>query len=242
MMLAFEDERPFFLLLRPFRDEPLMRVPGHGGGPARHPVPQGRIEPSRLLDLAETLAPEGMPIVLGDEKLGVDGTANPFFLEVQAEGTEWFELFQELALASRAIFVFPSSTEGISCELSHLSSQPDLLGKTLVVMPPTPYRSFGFHQPVGRGMRVSESWAKARQAGSVRGLNLPEYHRDGMLYVPNPDFSVREHVSLERRWWSPNNLARPVRIALQRVKGSTRPLRELAASVLAKHLSPPGDG
>lgn len=42
------------------------------------------------------------------------------------------------------------------------------------------------------------SWEDIRARLRAHGLELPEYQADGLLYVPNPDFSVLRGKSLGR--------------------------------------------
>jgi hypothetical protein len=112
------------------------------------------------------------------------------FITLDDYSDSWFNAFFYIAIHSRAIFVFPATTEGALREMIEITNS-DLLDRTLVVMPPTLEMSTD-------ESRFKSGWQDIQnKLRKTKGFRLPTYLEGGMIYVPARDFSVKKCFLLE---------------------------------------------
>ncbi|MSM38670.1 MAG: hypothetical protein GJT30_03475 [Geobacter sp.] len=190
---AENDTRPALIMLRPFKDEglsfPISTMTGKGGKYRRA---------SFISDIADVAKQCGFPLlVIGRPMAKPDLEELTRAVYFQAKDDSWVFAFRRAALASRAIILIPSDSTGVAEEMLHLSIN-ELTSKTIVFMPPTPVET-RVEKCLGPNFdpeRVKDEWNKVRDHWKRQGFNLPLYCKDGMLYIPNNDFSCRCEMPL----------------------------------------------
>jgi signal peptidase I len=102
--------------------------------------------------------------------------------KIQIDDKHWQELFAELAAKAKLIFIVPFATSGTLYEVSWLLARPNLLRKTIVIMPPTYLRLSSLGALLfGRGHL--QRWNKARTLLRRNGFEMPPYKRRGALIL-----------------------------------------------------------
>lgn len=195
-----DDPRAPFLFLRPFGNTALKKRPQ---GVMRSGVHRLKIT-HNLAEMLERRQCLGRVLVLQEERsttttpswTGHTEEDPPDLLVLREDDSNWFETIDRLAPRCRAILVLPGAGTGITREIALLRSR-QLLERVLVLMPPVS-RAFWRHEKEWR--RLSEGWSDVqRELDRELGLQLPDYDAEGMLYRPNPDFSVRDAHPLGAR-------------------------------------------
>jgi hypothetical protein len=170
--VAVADERPPILVLRSFSHDRLLYRPKADG---TRGVPF-------LAEIASTIAPLGLPLMLGRRPSGVDADSGyDAALFLSSTDDDWDILFATAAKASAAIVLIPETTAGLVRETLRLLGS-ELLRKTLVVMPRADSQR-------GRDV-LKERWDQVQRAWSEAGFRLPEYCAEGLVFRPTPDFEV----------------------------------------------------
>ena len=180
------DPRQPFLFSRSFGDKRLVfGPPRQGEGPV---VYSGR---SLIEDIDSHLGKLGRSLLIQDEPIADFSKYD--FVAIKDDDKRWRDTFLYLATFSRAILVIPAATCGVREELRMLASHKHL-EKTLVFMPPVS------PSLIERGYEVNRfapAWRDIQEKlRAVMGLNLPDYKTEGLVYVPNPDFSVNRSYPL----------------------------------------------
>lgn len=112
----------------------------------------------------------------------------PNMLIVRCPDHCWFDVFERLASASKAVLLLPESSHGLTQEIRGVVSS--FVNKTVVVMPDS--RSFAAGDRSVRSWERQNAWEASRQELRQRlGLSLPAYDPHGMIWVPNSDLSVK---------------------------------------------------
>jgi len=182
----FLDERPPFLFLRSFSQQEL----------TIRPIRKGEVHsgPSILKTLDSNLFLHGRVLILRQE-ITIDFDEDDL-ITINENDKQWFETFHFLAESCRAIFIIPSISKGLITEIKAIIAN-NYMDKTLVLMPPiSPL--FVFRQ--GEELQFESGWRLAqKELNKQLGLNLPDYDRQGMLYLPHPDFSIKKSYRLNRK-------------------------------------------
>jgi len=239
------DQRPPVLLLRSFSDLSLKQGTGIRGNRDSASVPPV----SYLHELSAALAPFGRTVILSKEDEGQSpGNSlkerfrlKPLCIKVSDE--DWEEWFHLASRHSSVIFMFPSLTQGVVTEVSHIMQNPGLLSKTLILMPPSnhdeiknPFVSQAFKMfSAVTGIQWEDhasAWQCIKTDLAVKGFHLPLYETSGMLYLPNSDLSVRQSVSFLDRKFSRSSVSQ----AFTCIQPSLSTTGTQPLSSLAEHL------
>jgi hypothetical protein len=191
---AKQDARPFCLLLRSFSDCALgYGLPFTQLGDKGQRQYQG---PIHFQALADGLGEAGRLLVLCREPIDDSRLRSHHFSHIglRAPDERWIELFRYAAERARSIVLVPGMSPGLLEEIGFIRSDPALLRKTLVFMPPTPPEKVGGTFYFERDRHELE-WGKVQAAWASSGLELPNYTVQGMIYIPRADFSIDRHVS-----------------------------------------------
>ena len=199
---AQEDPRPPFLLLRSFFDSSLLRyeIPDFSRQTAG-------VNVDLVGPLSQAVSPHGPMLAIGGVELKTEPSRHRQIAFIDSTETNWGSIFSMIAISSRAIVLMPSITPGIFREIAAILGL-DVIKKTLVFMPPAPDRprqedDTSFHWWKFSGERLAHlsrvqaasvlfvHWSKVQSEWRKGGLNLPDYSYDGMLFIPNRDFSPR---------------------------------------------------
>jgi hypothetical protein len=127
------------------------------------------------------------PIVIHASEQGANRPHLQRFLRLSLPHHTWRERLDELARDVRCIVIIPEMTPGIAYELEVIATRHPR--KTIVFMPPEPSSDDGLC--AARWTRVQAHW----QASA--NLRLPDYRKEGLLYLPNDDFSIRVAVDMQ---------------------------------------------
>lgn len=199
---ARADQRAPFLLLRSFTETCLWYAD------RTRFLGRGR-QVNHRRNLVEALAApketRGPVLALGDEKPD-SFDSNPLADMVRTvlywtPDRLWEVCFDYLVMASRAVIVIPGTTPGIIRELESLSQLADdeqIKRRIVVIMTPATDSAQAGRLAAEDERSLQESWERIRKHLRKHKLELPEYHVDGMLYVPKRDFSVHRSESLGR--------------------------------------------
>ena len=193
---AIDDRRPPVLALRSITDSTLTKEPSIHL--RRHPRFSGD-EPgsSNLRSLGLAAEPLGRLVAIGRplEKWAANEAYETLILSVS--DANWFEVFERVAKAARAILLTPGTTDGLVQEINALR-QLHFLDRTIVFMPPTPKQEPSYSLVrIRNPTTLAKGWADATAYWGERALHLPAYNPAGMLYRANPDLSIAESVVLE---------------------------------------------
>lgn len=195
LLLARDDDRAPFLASRSVSDPDLtIEEPTLEEGCSSHGA-------TLLPELAGAIAEYGRLVTIGREIPGWDGISRTGgsapgvnFVAFDMPDPVWRDLFLWAARCAQTIFVLPGVTTGAALEIRLLEAN-DWLSKTIVIMPPTPKRLAG----------CSWTWFGSRWDMSTKGSNVtsrrwPPYDPRGLLYRPNPDFSINKSEVLDYQW------------------------------------------
>lgn len=144
-------------------------------------------------------------VILQNETDGFRGSMNAVVVEPK---DNWESVVLDIAHEAWIILVFPSSTNGCLKEFNLLARNMDLLEKTVVFMPPSENATNGkiasLLRPPGGAQKVNhgKNWSNLQSELAVLGYRLPNYHEDGMLFIPTAAFSAKEFVSFHRNSYS----------------------------------------
>jgi signal peptidase I len=169
---VLQTQDKFILYLRPFMF----------AGKLRSHISTERLSDAILLgsswdvELAFTLALEGKRhlVALGH----VEGELGSAQLEVRDE--DWQDRVMELADRAVAIIIIPLARPGTLWEVRYLYSHPDLLRKTLFIMPPAGMLRALLWRALKSSVR--SSWRRARHELSNSGILLTPYRRKGGIF------------------------------------------------------------
>ena len=200
-LTALLSPKPTILFLRPFQDdnlkidrttflveEPGASGPGshwaRAGGMSRYPTTYERTTTENIfLKFGARFKNFGHTIIIGGRGFYANEVqTNEPLLEVEASDAKWFKVFESCALKSRAIFFLPGNSPGILDELRFIG-QNDLLGKLIICMPSATDQTL-----TDRESRWNEIKAFFNDE---YGYCLPAYDKNGLLYIPNKDLSVK---------------------------------------------------
>ena len=99
---------------------------------------------------------------------------------------EWKDKVAKAIDGSNAVFIIPASNPGTLWELELILSRPELLTKTLFIMPPRPARRplVALRRPEYPKFvdNYEMRWIEAQTVSAQRGINLPDYTRDGAIF------------------------------------------------------------
>ena len=214
-----QDNRPPILVLRSFTEGSLTFRPGK--------LYKDAIEPGRsyLNDLALAVCNLGQPIAIGAPGTVItEAFARQDLLYFQSDESCWHLMFDFAAKAARAIILIPETTPNLLWEVRALV-RSGCLSKAILFMPPTPTGAIRWIAAYNRPTDIAVKWAHARAAWNKIGLELPAYQKSGMLFALGSDGDVQERCDLNG-FVEALDLA-PVRDLVERVAGSSTPLREL---------------
>ena len=186
------DYRPPILVLRSHTDE---RVKLGARLEYEEMDPQGPARQSHILDLSCALWDWGRVVLLRQERMGLGARLQ--VLIVETKDLDWVLKFEEIGRGAWVILMFPSSTPGCLEEMRLLASNLPMLRKTIVFMPPTGAgisSYFAFFDP-----NYAKEWDELVQEIAPAGFHLPNYDPRGMLYMPNPDFSIAHMIPLNHK-------------------------------------------
>lgn len=183
---TLDANRPLVLYLRPFMTSGRLDVV--------NPM-QARADRFLLgkyfdAELAVSLALEGRAgmIAIGDTGKSV-GAA-----KLVTEDERWRELLVRCAERALAIVVVPYRRPSTMWEVRYLFSRPELLGKTLFLMPPTYLRPYALRILVGRS--PARMWKAAAAELRAQQIELPGYRRiGGWIRMDADSRSAREIFS-----------------------------------------------
>lgn len=187
------DYRAPVLVLRSFSDDRAKLgdelPPGdYGGGGGRNPF---------IWQLTQALWDWCRVILLQEE-------ANERGLQlsgiVMKPADDWKDVVLSVAQRAWVVLVFPASTTSCIEELELLVSN-SLLAKTVIYMPPSAGRvtrivTTVLGQPPSDTEENAERWERLRDDLRRAGWQLPSYEPRGLLYTPNPDFSIAASIDL----------------------------------------------
>ena len=197
------DERPAIFLLRSFRDTALQEEPSRfrplmlAASLTVLPFPLAPLALSKgeernlINDIDRVLGNAARILMLSPRGVKSAFTVDSHYLEIAVKAELWEQAFLLLAQSSRAIVMIPSATSGILREVELLRRRPDLLKRTVVVLPPVVRKRFTWY-----GHDRAKGWKTVREAWRASSLSLPAYPEAGMAFSPNQDFSVGRGVSL----------------------------------------------
>lgn len=184
------DTRPPILFVRSFGRSPLLYKYVHSAVDTRAPVVTGGQH--LCVHLGRLIADYGVMVEIGNPEEAVVGSFPPGIipdnleirhLYVETPQDLWKKNFILLAAASKAVIVIPETTPGVVAEVELLASE-SLLHKVLFVMPGTPKIDWArpYPSPLGGGISFQERWEKVRRFWEPKGLELPEYDHQGMIF------------------------------------------------------------
>lgn len=190
------DPRPPFVASWSFSQKQLLfgedfvhYVPTGDGGISGLPF-SGRF---LLKTIDSHLFKQGRMVLVGNLSLAADESMVDIVTLEETDET-WFDTFVYIVKHSRGIFVIPATSAGCLQEIEALING-DLLSKTMVLMPPASSSHRHGHYDE---TRFESGWRYVQERLKERlKLNLPDYVADGMIYLPNPDFSIKTQYSLD---------------------------------------------
>lgn len=182
------EQRPPVFLLRSFLQSSLSRhsrtidystVGLHGDG-----LPTASPGQNIVQTLEKWLGFFGRPVALGIPKEEMPESGEHEIVFVRTDDTTWEQAFQVLARHSRFLFLVPGSTPGVIKEMEAIRDQ-GFCARTFVYMPPAPKGS-------PDQSRIQKEWQRTREYCAKYRFALPEHEADGMLFVPDERFSIRD--------------------------------------------------
>lgn len=191
--LAIEDERPPLFILRSFTNSFLTveithtRV-GRGGGFRTYIIAE------TIFAIGEATKPFGQMVSLSRTSSESHEFGKKNILPFYTTDDNWQSVFLNFAHSSRAIFLIPGDTPGLAEEILILVGS-ELLNKTLVFMPSSA-RVVKYDFFTRENIHRKSEWERIQRVWHEKGLRLPDYSSDGMVYIPNEDFSVKKGVNL----------------------------------------------
>ena len=199
------DHRAPFLVLRSFTRGPLTTAPTEQNvlpGEMFNPQAQIAIGGGELLivHLVDAVDDLGMIVTLGhggdffggffgalpDPILNYHGFAHSIDeLNLLVPESEWRAAFLAIARSSRAIFLIPEITPGVTLEIETLA-ETDLMSRVIVLMP---------FDLKANGERAAR-WEVVRSSLRERGFRLPPYDFHGLAYPAKGDLSAGKRKQL----------------------------------------------
>jgi hypothetical protein len=142
-------------------------------------------------------------VVIGAESRDAAGAVLVLQPEDQAQ-----EAIVQLGSEAWVIVLIPSSSGSLTKEFKELAQFDDLLGKTVVFMPPMTSQIL---KSLGPDPRTQ--WNCWRNEAACDGLVLPPYDEGGLLFTPTCTLQIRKSVELNNdvRFWKrlPDLIAGP---------------------------------
>lgn len=181
------DTRPFFLLLRSFRLESLAITPLMYYDPSPTGVRDQLPRHQWANLIAQALAQLGRTVCIGVTPYQVDAFQWPQIAFLRTSAENWRDVFAAAVADCAAILVILDTSLGVLEELFYIH-QTGFYFKTLVFVPPEFKDEYGV---------TRKRWTDLREQAAKRGISLPEYEPDGMIYAAKADFSVsscQKHV------------------------------------------------
>lgn len=131
--------------------------------------------------LGDAIGTRAMFVAIGD-RLASYGAA-----KLRVPDSDWKQTFNALAESSELIFMMPGPSVALMWELSEILRDPNLIAKTIFVMPPE-------RKPSATRNRVM--WMHAGELAKVVGVVLPPYQPRGCYFRVDADGLVCETVGL----------------------------------------------
>lgn len=101
--------------------------------------------------------------------------------QIDVDKSEWQNAVTTLCAQAKTVILVPSHREGLLWEIDLLIAN-DLWCKTIFVMPPT---------RLGNRRRIYSWWQMAQGVFRDKGIQLPDYRPNGMLFRLDRDWSIR---------------------------------------------------
>lgn len=125
--------------------------------------------------LSDVLNINGIFLAIGDKDFSFGS------VKVHTQEELWREYFHRFTRDAILIFICPGDSDGVLWELGQILSSPDLLTKTILVMPPAAPRIVDLF--TRRGSMERRAWKNAKRAiGEVFHVRLPLYSRYGCYF------------------------------------------------------------
>jgi len=203
---AWLDDRPPVLLLRSFRSavtlEPVTTVRMFGRERPMDEETSPAAPRSHLLRIASHVRSHGPVVAIGRARRGLAAAVRVDVLMLEPRDDDWFEVFEILASASRAILLLPGESVSVTKEFQSLRSK-GLLTRLVIVMPPFRRLVMGrwrLRMPFTDDHLdlLRSGWETAREHFERDvGISLPPYDPRGLAFGLDPEGRARERVSLE---------------------------------------------
>ena len=192
------DFRPPVLILRSFSDKSL-KEGRFLQPPDEAPTVTGGHD-SYIWQLSQCIWDLARVVTMQDETPEANVTANAIILTPPDTG--WQKVVLEVASQSWVVLMIPATTASCIEEFGLLRHN-HLLHKTLVHMPGGGASTRNGHGHSGRDVDHAGNWERVRKDLAGRGLELPPYDSNGMLYVPTETFAIKsalpcQHLSQAR--------------------------------------------
>lgn len=168
---ATRDARPFFLFLRAFGSDKEVAAEYSF---ATSELMNVQIPLGYLDILSRSLKSYGRFLSIGPQPLR-GPEAFPRWIDVFADADCWHDAFVDLASKARLIFLIPEVSESVLREMKGIMKR-GWQKKTVVLMRP----------------ESESAWESVRERVSVLGCSLPRYCPQGLMYIPNDDFSIHK--------------------------------------------------
>ena len=169
---AHQDRRPFYLLLHSFTETSLF---DSTLATSVVEVEAGEVFYTSMVELIEeALGKAAKPVIT----VGSYFPKGKHAIRVNVEGNSWQHICRTLLPVCRGIILIPEITPSLMEEIGWLCKM-DWWRKTIVVMP-----CFAEWN--------QKRWDLIIDQYHSRGMFLPPYQPNGVLYLPNPDLSPRE--------------------------------------------------
>lgn len=140
--------------------------------------------------LSETPDENGKMVSLGDKNIAEEadeyGTRT---LSISTTDQTWQHVVSKLTKVCYSIIILPEQTPSLIYEMDEISKS-DLLDRCLIIMPPAPNKR--------AAIELNQAWEEIVTAlNQIKGFQLPAYSPNGLLYIPNADFSVKHSIGAE---------------------------------------------
>ena len=186
------DNRPFFLVFRGFHEEILNksifidRVSGPSGDPFNDSYKINIIQDK----LADNLCQYGRVLILipDSEK---EHYSESGVLGIRVDDNNWLFVINELANKANVLVVIPTISNGVLSELELIKNKK-WIDKTVVIMPAEVKHN---EETMRINKSKKEQWDKITKETTVQGYNFPDFSQNGMVYIPNEDFSIKKNLS-----------------------------------------------
>ncbi len=154
---------------------------------------------SHLLVMASEMRTHGPVVAIGSARRGIAAAPKLDLLMFEPDDDIWFEVFEILSAASRAVLMLPGETQSVGREYNSLKSR-NLLPKLVLVMPPYS-RTFRGRRAImpfidDKFAELEAGWSKAREHFKALGVMLPPYDPGGLAFTIDATGSVKDQVAL----------------------------------------------